>query len=140
MLKRLPAADVEAMREAQGERADLVRQKIWAEISGRRDSSGKVVLPTTEQLNDLMDRALKIDRARGDPFRTRRAGQVCNRFCGRGPSAEEIDIRLARLTPPAEQNAFMKLVAKMEGRWVEPVAIEDGSIETTATAVKPKPR
>ena len=32
----------------------------------------------------------------------------------------------------------MKLVAKMEGRWVEPVAIEEDTIETTATPVKSK--
>jgi hypothetical protein len=45
---------------------------------------------------------------------------------------EEIDIRLARLTPQ-ERDTFMMLIAKMDGRWVEPPAIEEGSVETTAT-------
>jgi hypothetical protein len=30
----------------------------------------------------------------------------------------------------------MMLVQKMEGRWVEPPAIEEGSIEATATTVQ----
>jgi hypothetical protein len=31
----------------------------------------------------------------------------------------------------------MKLVAKLKDRWVEPPAIEEGSIETTATTIEP---
>jgi hypothetical protein len=58
--------------------------------------------------------------------------------CGRGPATQrrELDIQLARLTPE-EQNEFMRLMAKMQGRWVEPPAIEDdGSIETTVTTMQ----
>jgi hypothetical protein len=42
--------------------------------------------------------------------------------------------QLARLTPE-EQAEFMRLTAKMQGRWVEPPAIEDQgvTVETTAT-------
>jgi hypothetical protein len=49
-------------------------------------------------------------------------------------SEEELDIRLARLTPD-ERTEFMRLTAKMEGRWVEPPMIEDQgvTVETTAT-------
>jgi hypothetical protein len=50
-------------------------------------------------------------------------------------SPEEIDIQLARLTD-AEQDTFMMLLAKMQNRWVEPPAIEEGSVETTATTAQ----
>jgi hypothetical protein len=53
---------------------------------------------------------------------------------GQTISDEELDIQLARLTEE-EKDTFMMLVQKMQGRWVEPVAIEEGSIETTATPV-----
>jgi hypothetical protein len=48
---------------------------------------------------------------------------------------EKLDLQLARLTS-AEQDTFLMLAAKMQGRWVEPPAIEKGSVETTATAVQ----
>ena len=54
---------------------------------------------------------------------------------GQTVSEEELEIRMARLTP-AEQALFMKLVAKLEGRWLEPIVIEDSSIETTATTAQ----
>jgi hypothetical protein len=56
---------------------------------------------------------------------------------GQTISDEELDIQLARLTEE-EKDTFMMLVRKMEGRWVEPVAIEDNSmsVETTATTVQ----
>jgi hypothetical protein len=41
---------------------------------------------------------------------------------------------LARLTQQ-ELDTFMMLIAKMDGRWVEPPAIEEGSVETTAAPV-----
>lgn len=139
-IERLPAADVEAMRKAQGERIELMRQKVWGAISGRRDANGQVVLPSTDQLNDLIDRALKIERHEallwGLDAPTRSA--IVSAVAGQALTDAEVDIRLARLTPE-EQELFMKLVAKMEGRWLEPVAIEESSIETTATAVEPKP-
>ena len=48
---------------------------------------------------------------------------------------EEIDIRLARLTQQ-ERDLFMMLIAKMDGRWVEPPAIEEGGVETIGTTVQ----
>jgi hypothetical protein len=56
---------------------------------------------------------------------------------GQPISDEEMDIRLARLTYD-EQQLFLKLCAKLEGRWVEAPAIEEGSVETTATTIEPK--
>jgi hypothetical protein len=51
------------------------------------------------------------------------------------PCDEELDIQLARLTED-EKDEFMRLTAKLQGRWVEPPALEAGSIETTATTVQ----
>jgi len=48
---------------------------------------------------------------------------------------ESLNIRLARLTPE-ECDTFMMLTRKMEGRRVAPTAIEEGSVETTATTVQ----
>jgi 2-oxo-4-hydroxy-4-carboxy--5-ureidoimidazoline (OHCU) decarboxylase len=57
---------------------------------------------------------------------------------GQAISDEEIDIGLARLTPE-EQETFMMLLQKFQGRWVEPPAIDDQgvTVETTATPVQP---
>jgi hypothetical protein len=62
--------------------------------------------------------------------------QIVSAVAGQEVSEEELDIRMARLTP-AEQDLFMKLVAKLEGRWLEPVVIEEtDSVEITATTVQ----
>jgi hypothetical protein len=60
--------------------------------------------------------------------------EVLSAIIGQPISDEEMDIQLARLTQE-ERDTLMMLVAKMQGRWVEPVAIEEGSVETTATPV-----
>ena len=57
---------------------------------------------------------------------------------GQTISDEELDLRLSRLTS-AEQDTFMVLCRKLEGRWIEPTpAIEDQgtTVETTATTVQ----
>ena len=51
--------------------------------------------------------------------------EVAAGLMGPAIDKEEIDIRLARLTP-AERDTFMMLIAKMDGRFVEPPAIEEG--------------
>jgi hypothetical protein len=53
---------------------------------------------------------------------------------GQTLSDEEIDIRLARLTPE-ELDPFVMLVQKMEGRWVELPASEESSVETKGTTI-----
>jgi len=52
-------------------------------------------------------------------------------------SDEEIEIRMNRLTEE-EQGLYLKLITKMDGRWVEPPRIEDKgvSVETTAVTVR----
>jgi len=62
--------------------------------------------------------------------------QIVSAVVGQAAISEaELDVRMARLTPE-EQDLFMKLVAKLEGRWVEPVVIEESSVETTATTAQ----
>jgi 2-oxo-4-hydroxy-4-carboxy--5-ureidoimidazoline (OHCU) decarboxylase len=57
---------------------------------------------------------------------------------GRALSDEELDAGLARLTSE-EQETFMMLLQKFQGRWGEPPAIDDQgvTVETTATNVQP---
>jgi hypothetical protein len=62
--------------------------------------------------------------------------QIVGEVAGQEVSEEELNIRMARLTP-AERDTFMMLIAKMDGRWVEPpVVVEESSVETTATTVQ----
>jgi hypothetical protein len=60
--------------------------------------------------------------------------QVLSAAVGQSVSDQELDVQLARLTPE-EQDTFMMLLQKLQGRWVQPPAIEEGSIETTAAPV-----
>jgi hypothetical protein len=59
---------------------------------------------------------------------------VLSALIGQPISDEEMDIQLGRLTQE-ERDTLMTLVAKMQGRWVEPPAIDEGSVETTAASV-----
>jgi DNA-binding CsgD family transcriptional regulator len=139
VLRRLPAADLEELRKAQGERITLLLQKAWGEFSGRRDSSGDLVLPTVDQVNDLIASALKIERHEAiifgldAPTKSAVVSAIVTHTIG----DDELDNQLGRLTT-AEQEKYMELVAKMEGRLVGPEPVEQASIETTATTVKPK--
>ena len=63
-----------------------------------------------------------------------KSAMIVSEAVGRLFSPEEIDIQMATLTP-AERDTFMMLIAKMQGRLVEPPAIEEGSVETTAASV-----
>jgi hypothetical protein len=63
-LKRLPKADIEAMKKLQAERIEEMRLKVWAEISGRQGPDGKV-MPSEIPITELIDRALKIERHEG---------------------------------------------------------------------------
>jgi hypothetical protein len=73
----------------------------------------------------------------GIDYRNRRAkrSEVAAAVTGQAVSAEELDIWLASLTE-SETETFMMLLAKAQGRWVEPPAIEQGLVETTATSVE----
>ena len=62
MLRRIPVADIEAMRKAQGERIQRLRSKIWAEMAGRPDPADPArTIPSPIPVNDLVTTALRIE-------------------------------------------------------------------------------
>jgi len=134
-LKRWPKPDVEAMRLMASERIAAMREKIWGELADRPDpnDSAKTIssdIPVTE----LIDRALKIYRHEAVLFGLDAPSkqQVASTVIGQPISDEELDRQLARLTEE-ELDTFMRLTAKLQGRWVEPPP--PPSIETTAWVV-----
>lgn len=136
-VKRLPKTDVEALRKLQAERIHQMRLKVWTELSKGGDTAPSE-LPVTE----LIDRAIKIERHEALLFGldapAKQQVDYRNGGSAQAISDEELDIQLARLTDE-ERETYMRLTAKMQGRWVEPqVVIEDGtgSVETTATVVE----
>jgi hypothetical protein len=58
---------------------------------------------------------------------------VVSAVVGQPVSDEELDRQLARLTQE-ETDTFMMLLAKLQGRWVEPPVIEDQGVSVEATA------
>jgi len=131
-LKRLPKADVEAMRKMESERIRDLRFRIWNELAGRPDPNdpAKTVRPEPGLVIDLVDKAIKIARheARLFGLDTPSTQQVASPIVGQPISDEELDRQLARLTEE-EMDTFMRLTAKLQGRWVEPPP--PPSIETT---------
>ena len=138
-LKRLPAADVEAMRKLSEERIQQMRQKIWSEMAGRRDPNDpNRTIPSNIPITELVDRAVRIDRHEAMLFGldAPTKSDVLTRVTGQPISDEQLDEGLARLTEQ-EREQFMMLLAKLEGRWVEPPP--PPSIETTASPVATAP-
>jgi hypothetical protein len=95
------------------------------------------VRPDISEVGVLVGRLLNVDEHEAALYGlyAPKRSDVAAAVVGQAISDEELDVRMARLTPE-EQDLFMKLVAKMEGRWVEPVLVEEGSVETTATTVQ----
>jgi hypothetical protein len=127
------------MRKLEGERIADLRQRVWSELAGRPGKDGQTVKPEPDLVVDLIDKALKISRHEAMVFGydAPSKAEVVSHFTNQPVSDEELDAQLARLTEQ-EQEQFMMLLAKLQGRWVEPpaVAIEEGSVETTATTVQ----
>jgi len=134
-VKRMPPGDVELMRKMEGERITDMRRRIWSELAGRPDpvDPTKTIRPGPSLMMEILDRAVKVGRheamifgldepARSDVSATFQMAQPI--------TDEEAAIRWARLTPE-EQDTWMRLRAKMEGRWVDP------PVETVATALPP---
>jgi hypothetical protein len=87
----------------------------------------------------LVGRLLDVEKREADLYGidAPKRSEVAAAVTGQAVSDEELDIWLARLTQ-SETETFMMLLAKAQGRWVEPPAIEDASsVETTATTVQP---
>jgi hypothetical protein len=135
-LNLIPKADLEEMRKLEGERIADLRQRVWSELAGRPGKDGQTVKPEPDLVVDLIDKALKISRHEAMVFGldAPTKAQVLSAAVGQSVSDQELDVQLARLTPE-EQDTFMMLLQKLQGRWVQPPAIEEGSIETTAAPV-----
>jgi hypothetical protein len=122
------------------------RRRVYAELAGRTEQVSDperpgqmktvTVRPTVEEVYAGVDRIVRIEmrEAKLHGLDAPKKSEVMAAVTGQAISDEEIDIQLARLTPE-EQAEFMRLTAKMQGRWVEPPAIEDQgvTVETTAT-------
>ena len=127
------------MRKLEGERIAELRQRVWTDLAGKPDPKDptRTVRPEGETLATLIGAAMRLSQREAALFGldapTKSA--IIPEGVGRLFSPEEIDIQLARLTE-AEQDTFMMLIAKMQGRLVESAAIEEGSVETTATPVQ----
>ncbi len=123
-VKRMPPGDVELMRKMEGERITDMRRRIWSELAGRPDpvDPTKTIRPGPSLMMEILDRAVKVGRHEAMIFGLDQMAQPI--------TDEEAAIRWARLTPE-EQDTWMRLRAKMEGRWVDP------PVETVATALPP---
>ena len=141
--KRLPAKDVEKLRILQSERLNDARRRVYTELAGRQEQvpdpanpgQMKAVMtrPTVEEVYAGVDRIVRIESREANLYGldAPKRSEVAAAVVGQSISDEELDIQLARLTP-AERDTFMMLLAKLQGRWVEPP-----SIETTAAPVAP---
>ena len=124
-LKRLPSADVETLRKTQSERLQRMRGKVWTEIAGRADPNNpsKVIAPSPELLNDLIGTALRLEareaRLFGLDAPTKQQIAAAPVTFAQPMSDEGAERQWARLTSE-EQDQFMVLLQKMQGRWVEP--------------------
>jgi hypothetical protein len=147
-IKRFPPADVELLRKLQSERLNEMRRRLFGELAGREKevpdpaNPGMMkritVRPEVMEVSVLIGRLLNVDRQEADLYGlyAPKKSEVLS-ATGQVLSDEQIDAGLARLTEE-ERDTFMMLLAKFQGRWVEPPAIEDASsVETTATTVQP---
>jgi hypothetical protein len=146
-IKRFPPADVELLRKLQSERLRELRLHLFAELAGREKevpdpaNPGSMkritVRPEVSEVSMLVGRLLDVEKREADLYGidAPKRSEVLAAVTGQAVSDEELDIWLARLTQ-SETETFMMLLAKAQGRWVEPPAIEEGSVETTATAVQ----
>ena len=139
-VKRIPKADVETLRKLETERIADLRQRLWNDLAGKADPADpkKTLRPEGETLATLINAALRIARHEAmvfgldAPSKSEVVGSISG---NQAMTPEELDVQLARLTSD-EQDTFMMLLAKMQGRWVDPPAIDDqGSVETTATPI-----
>jgi hypothetical protein len=144
---RFPTKDVEMLRNLQSERLNDARRRVYTELAGRKEqvpdptNPGQMktvtTRPTVEQVYDGVDRIVRIETREANLYGldAPKKSEVLAAVTGQAISDEELDIWLGRLTPQ-ERETFMMLLAKAQGRWVEPPAIEEGSVETTATTVQ----
>jgi hypothetical protein len=142
-IKRFPPSDVELLRKLQSERLNDARRRIYSGLAGRErevpdpanpgQTKRVLVQPTLDEVNASVDRILKIEAHEADLYGlyAPKKSETVSAIIGQPISDEELDRQLARLTEE-EQETFMMLLQKLQGRWVEP---PPASIETTASPV-----
>jgi hypothetical protein len=147
-VKRIPPKDVEVLRKLQSERMTDSRRRIYSELAGREmeipdpENPGQkkriTVRPEVSDVGALLGRLLNVEQHEADLYGlyAPKKSDVVAHFTGQPMSDEQLDEGLARLTEQ-EREQFMMLLAKLEGRWVEP---PPPSVETTAVPHIEPPR
>jgi hypothetical protein len=140
--KRIPAKDVEKLRALQSERLNDARRRVYTELAGRQEPDPehpgqmRTVRLSPDEVFRGVDRIVRLEEREATllVLDASKKSEVLSAIIGQPISDEEMDIQLGRLTQE-ERDTLMMLVAKMQGRWVEPPAIDEGSVETTAASV-----
>lgn len=134
-LNTTPKANIEEMRKLEAERIADLRQRVWTDLAGKPDPNdpSRTIRPTGETLATLVNAAVRLSRHESMVFGmdAPSKAEVMSVAVGRTVSDEELARQWDRLTLE-EQDQFMRLLAKLQGRWVES---QPSSIETTATPV-----
>ena len=148
-VKRIPPGEVVELRKLQSERMNDARRRLFGELAGRTEqvpdpaNPGQfktvTVRPDVAEVGILIGRLLNVDQHEAELYGlyAPKKAEVLSAITGQALSDEQIDEGLARLTTE-ERETLMMLVAKFQGRWIEPPAIEDQgvTVETTATPVQ----
>jgi hypothetical protein len=113
----------------------------WDRLAANPGALKRVtVRPEVSEVATLVGRLLDVEKREADLYGidAPKKAQALSAVTGQTLSDEEADVGLARLTSE-EQETFMMLLQKFQGRWVEPPAIDDQgvTVETTATTVQP---
>jgi hypothetical protein len=136
-LKLIPKAGIEEMRKLEAERIADLRQRIWSELAGRPDAANpaKTIRLNPTVFVALVSQAIKLSRHEARLFGldapTKQQISTAPATFAQPVSDEELERQWDRLTSD-EQDAFMILLQKLRGRWVEP-----RGIETTVVSVEP---
>lgn len=139
-VKRIPPKDVELLRKLQSERMTDARRRIYSELAGRETevtdpaNPGQVkkvtVRPDVGDVGTLLGRLLNVERHEAELyglFAPKKSDVIATFEAIQPITDEEAAVRWARLTPE-EQDTWMRLQAKMDGRWTEAPAIETTAV------------
>jgi DNA-binding CsgD family transcriptional regulator len=140
-LRLIPAAAVDEMRNLEGERITDARRRIYTELAGRPNPKfpndpTKTIRPSPRLVLRLIDTVLKISHHEALLYGLYAPRNVQAKSPPVQPvSDDELDRQLARLTD-AEQDEFMRLHRKMDGRGVDLGPEDDYEVEARAAAAK----
>src|SRR5260221_7820525 len=134
-VKRFPKKDVEQATHLQRERLNDARRRVYTELAGRQEPDPEnpgqmrtVRLSPDEGFRGV-DRIVRIEEREATllGLNAPKKSEEVSAVAGQAVSDEEIDIWLGRLTAQ-DQETFMMLMAKAQGRWVAPPGIEDQGV------------